>query len=65
MKKLKIEETKATQYSTFKTDMTKVGLEEKKYLLGVIQLLYGLNTFENFDVVIPKDIFSPNYFLMI
>ena len=26
MKKLKIEETKATQYSTFKTDMIKVGL---------------------------------------
>ena len=26
MKKLKIKETKATQYSTFKTDMMKVGL---------------------------------------
>jgi hypothetical protein len=26
MKKLKIEETKATQYSTFKTDIIKVGL---------------------------------------
>jgi hypothetical protein len=26
MKKLKIEETKATWYSTFKTDMIKVGL---------------------------------------
>ena len=44
MKKLEIEETRTTSYSTFKTDTIKVGLvssildEEKKYLLAVIQL---------------------------